>query len=151
MSKYTQSQINSFNTYQYSGVFHPFTCGANECREILLAKESGLYCPKCDYVQYWCHDWMLDWEWCKASWDERIQKLHPDYKEPKEENTEVYCNDCGSCGEPGCCSAKKCKYFDNYLEDYMYYQTEVEKLSKIVEDQKNTINFLTDRLEQLDK
>jgi len=63
-------QIRSLNTYQQSGVWHPFTCGTghHEDGEVLLvASPSGWMCERddCDYEQYWAWAWMADWSWRK--------------------------------------------------------------------------------------
>ncbi len=65
----TKEQIESFNEYQESGVFHPFTCGTKELHkhsddeDVLVAESEGLYCPSCNYRQDWAHSWMLDGSW----------------------------------------------------------------------------------------
>lgn len=60
---FNQDQIESLNAYQKSGVFHPFTCGGEGCRETLTATPDGWICPKCDYTQKWAHKWMMDGSW----------------------------------------------------------------------------------------
>lgn len=63
---YTKDQYESFNEYQLSGVFHPFTCPnrLHKKRESpLVADGDGLYCPNCGYEQKWAWKWMLDGEW----------------------------------------------------------------------------------------
>lgn len=66
---FTSDQIESFNAYQQSGVFHPFTCGTKEKHsspaddEVLVANEDNLSCPSCDFRQFWAHDWMVNWGW----------------------------------------------------------------------------------------
>jgi hypothetical protein len=67
---FTKSPVDSFNEYQQSGAFHPFTCGGDNRNAAhlggegkLVATESGLRCPYCDYTQDWCHEWMADWTW----------------------------------------------------------------------------------------
>ncbi len=44
--------IKSFNKYQESGIFHPYTCGEDSCSGILEVKTEYMYCPNCDYKQY---------------------------------------------------------------------------------------------------
>lgn len=71
---FTDSQVQSLNLYQISGVMHPFTCG--RCRDhlgtdvdghhaerILVATLAGWICPTCDYTQNWAWDWMANWAW----------------------------------------------------------------------------------------
>jgi hypothetical protein len=62
---FTSDQVESFNAFQKSWVFHPFTCGNREHGgdDILVARENGLYCPTCDYRQDWMHRWMGDGTW----------------------------------------------------------------------------------------
>ena len=62
---FTDEQVRSFNEFQKSGSMHPFTCG-NGCGN-LIASNEGLYCPKCDYRQYWAHSFMLNWDWKRIS------------------------------------------------------------------------------------
>ena len=61
----TPEQIESFNDYQICGMFHPFTCPVshdNGSRD-LVATETTLKCPTCDYTQDWAHGYMLDGSW----------------------------------------------------------------------------------------
>jgi hypothetical protein len=60
---FTTEQVKSLNEYQESGVFHPFTCGTDKCRCVLIAAEDGWTCPECDYTQNWAHEWMGDNSW----------------------------------------------------------------------------------------
>ena len=62
---FTEDEVASFNAYQESGVFHPFTCGKDhEVHVNLVATTECLVCPTGDgYEQYWAWDWMLDWGW----------------------------------------------------------------------------------------
>lgn len=57
---YTAEQIENINAFQACGHYHPFTCGAEGCREVLVATEEGMACPKCDYRQTWVHDFMAN-------------------------------------------------------------------------------------------
>lgn len=57
---FSDQQVKNLNLYQQSGVFHPFTCGNDSCRDILIAKTSGWVCPSCDYTQNWAHEFMLN-------------------------------------------------------------------------------------------
>lgn len=60
---WTKDFVEKLNKYQYSGEFHPYTCGNDECRaknhhingDVLVATEEGWMCMKCDYVQDWAH------------------------------------------------------------------------------------------------
>lgn len=68
---WTQDQVNSLNDYQAAGVFHPFTCGNENCRADLTATIDGWYCETCrkngkEYHQDWCHSWMADRSWAKS-------------------------------------------------------------------------------------
>jgi hypothetical protein len=67
---FTEDQVNSLNEYQPSGVFHPFTCGGDKCRNDLVATKEGWVCPdpECDYTQDWAWNWMADWSWKKMDW-----------------------------------------------------------------------------------
>jgi hypothetical protein len=60
---WTPEEVASLNGYQWSGVFHPFTCGNAECRAILVATESGWTCPDCEYRQAWAHQIMANGAW----------------------------------------------------------------------------------------
>jgi ribosomal protein S27AE len=59
-TKFTPQQIESINTYQKSGVFHPFTCS---CGEDFVAHADALHCPKCGATQDWVHEFMANWAW----------------------------------------------------------------------------------------
>lgn len=39
----------------------------------------------------------------------------------------IYCEDCGACGETGCCSPNRCLYVDTYQGEY---NDLVEELNK---------------------
>ena len=47
---------------------------------------------------------------------------------------EVYCSTCGSCGEPGCCPPTKCKYGLSYInglnKEIISLQEDLEKCRK---------------------
>lgn len=71
---FTDSQVQSLNQYQPSGVMHPFTCG--RCRDelgtevdghftdrMLVATLAGWICPTCDNTQSWAWQFMADWSW----------------------------------------------------------------------------------------
>lgn len=62
---FTPEQAKSINAYQTAGVMRPFTCG-NDCGADLVAEESGMKCPRCDYSQNWVHPFMADWSWKPA-------------------------------------------------------------------------------------
>ena len=72
MAIFTPEEVESINEYQDSGFFHPFTCGGDNHNKahldgegVLVADENGLYCPYCDYKQYWVHDFMKNGTWRK--------------------------------------------------------------------------------------
>jgi hypothetical protein len=58
---FTADQVESINSYQRAGIFHPFTCGNDG--ETLEATPEGMRCPKCSYAQDWVHDFMANWTW----------------------------------------------------------------------------------------
>ena len=60
---FTAEQVESINAFQHAGIFHPFTCGVDDCRHDLVAEPDGMRCPKCDYRQDWVHDFMANWAW----------------------------------------------------------------------------------------
>jgi hypothetical protein len=62
-SPFTDAQCISFNEFQDSGVFHPFTCGYNSQHQLLKADNEYVYCLDCEYTQDWAHDWMLNGKW----------------------------------------------------------------------------------------
>jgi hypothetical protein len=67
VSPFTVNQVRSFNRFQESGVFHPFTCRHNhhESESKLVAGINGLRCSEenCSYTQEWAHSWMVDGLW----------------------------------------------------------------------------------------
>lgn len=50
---FTQEQVENLNRFQSLGYVHPFTCGNDKCRAILIATENGWICPECGYEQDW--------------------------------------------------------------------------------------------------
>lgn len=62
---FSEAQARSLNAYQKSGVFHEFTCGGDNCREVLVATldHTGWRCPACSYRQNWAWRWMADDSW----------------------------------------------------------------------------------------
>jgi len=62
-SPFSDEQVASINAYQAAGAFHPFTCGTDSCRGILVAANDGLRCPRCGFRQHWAWGWMADWSW----------------------------------------------------------------------------------------
>ena len=65
---FTPEQVNSLNAYQFSGIFHEFTCGNDACpgtsdQRVLYALEDGWHCRACSYTQDWAHRAMADWSW----------------------------------------------------------------------------------------
>ena len=52
----------------------------------------------------------------------------------------IYCNDCGACGESGCCSVYKCgmtencKYKDLYFQELKESYSLLEKLQNVFYD-----------------
>ena len=71
----TEQQIKSFNDFQNSGIWHPYTCGTDSCRADLVATPNGLICEHCDYKQYWADGFMLDDSWRQHPMYAGIQKL----------------------------------------------------------------------------
>jgi len=71
MPKFTDDQIKSFNDFQHSGMFHPFTCGSGRRTDkdhldgegLLVLTPDGLRCPYCEYTQQWAHEFMLNGSW----------------------------------------------------------------------------------------
>lgn len=63
---FTTDEVNNLNDYQHSGIFHPFTCGMDQCRATLVATVRGWICPFCDYTQDWAHDFMKNFDKSKA-------------------------------------------------------------------------------------
>lgn len=67
---FTPEQVDGLNTYQKSGVMHPFTCRNRDNNHpyeseygdhgVLRARESGWYCIHCEYTQNWAWAWMAD-------------------------------------------------------------------------------------------
>jgi hypothetical protein len=52
---WSEIEVDTLNTYQLSGWMHPYTCGAEVCRAVLVATKGGWVCLDCDYTQMWCH------------------------------------------------------------------------------------------------
>lgn len=75
---WTDNEVESFNQYQASGVFHEFTCANREHGgdDVLVATSEMLSCPSCSYRQHWCHPWMVDWKWKKMA-DARFPESNP--------------------------------------------------------------------------
>lgn len=66
---FSVDQIQSLNEYQKAGIFHPFTCGTDGCRDDLIATGEGWRCPSCmKHEQNWAHTFMADWSWKKSDW-----------------------------------------------------------------------------------
>lgn len=40
---------------------------------------------------------------------------------------DIYCSNCGACGESGCCSPDKCLYVDHYNKEYRELLEEHER------------------------
>lgn len=64
---WTDEQVLALNTFQVSGLMHPFTCGYREDHYVvdtgtLVATHLGFVCPyrPCEYTQDWAHEWMAD-------------------------------------------------------------------------------------------
>lgn len=60
---WTEPQVAALNSFQRSGVMHPFTCGGeHEMHQTLIAERDGWHCPdeQCDYRQTWAHAFMAD-------------------------------------------------------------------------------------------
>ena len=58
---FTAAQTQLLNAFQFSGRFHPFTCGGPDCPEssaTLIATPDGWRCIYCDYRQGWAHAFM---------------------------------------------------------------------------------------------
>lgn len=53
-------------------------------------------------------------------------------------NHEVYCSTCGSCGEPGCCPPTKCKYGLSYIASL---NKEIAYLQEDLEDTRKTLAY----------
>lgn len=80
VAPFTPDQVASLNGFQESGVFHPFTCGGEHCRNDLVAKEDGWHCPasSCEYEQDWAHDFMANWSWLSSYLLQRTRQLSGD-------------------------------------------------------------------------
>jgi hypothetical protein len=53
---WTEAQVQQLTRYQREGKFHPYTCGQDGCRGVLVASQTGWKCPVCDHwTQTWCH------------------------------------------------------------------------------------------------
>lgn len=67
---FTPEQVEALNTWQSTGVVHPFTCGSGRRKDadhldgegILKATPQGWVCPYCNYTQDWAHAFMADLE-----------------------------------------------------------------------------------------
>lgn len=60
---WSDRQVESINGFQQCGYVHPFTCGNEKCRDVLVAKHFGFVCTSCGYTQDWCHVFMADGSW----------------------------------------------------------------------------------------
>ncbi len=65
-SLWSDEQVESLNSFQNEGRFHPFTCpGEHDCCENqrnLIATSDGWICACGDYKQSWAHEFMLNWK-----------------------------------------------------------------------------------------
>ena len=59
---WTMAQVVSLNRFQHFGYMHPFTCGQEECRALLVATTEGWLCPviACGYKQNWAWAFMAE-------------------------------------------------------------------------------------------
>lgn len=65
---FNKEQVAQLNTFQNSGITHPFTCEKRDMLDhkgseaILIATSSGWICqiPSCNYQQDWAHEIMVD-------------------------------------------------------------------------------------------
>jgi hypothetical protein len=94
---FTPEQVKSLNRFQRlrSGFFHGFTCGSGDRMDeahgsakqlhnlpdhgTLLARESGWYCPACDYTQNWAWSLMAD----EKKWREVLEAQERTLRELK--------------------------------------------------------------------
>lgn len=64
VAPWDKAQVDCLNAYQQSDLMHPFTCGADPCRAVLLATADGWICPECgEWKQNWAHDFMVNRLW----------------------------------------------------------------------------------------
>ena len=76
---WTQDQVDSLNTYQASGAFHPYTCGRSG-EHVLVATAGGWRCLEDDYQQDWAHAFTADWSWramADATWAALVGNKKP--------------------------------------------------------------------------
>jgi hypothetical protein len=52
---WSEDLVTALSMWQTCGVVHPYTCGNEKCRDILIPTSSGFVCDSCDYTQKWCH------------------------------------------------------------------------------------------------
>jgi hypothetical protein len=71
---FTDDQVASLNAYQAGGRGHPYTCGTDSCRGVLIATRDGWHCPGCAYGQSSAWAWMADWSWQRTS-DGRLREV----------------------------------------------------------------------------
>lgn len=67
---WSDRQVEAINRFQQCNHVHPFTCGRENCRDVLVAKHFGFVCPSCNYKQDWCHTSMAD-----GSWEQSIKRI----------------------------------------------------------------------------
>lgn len=64
---WTAEEVANLNEFQNAGYMHPFTCGSEDCRAVLVATPEGWTCPAgCGYTQDWAHDFMANGEATKS-------------------------------------------------------------------------------------
>ena len=81
---YSKEQIQAFNEYQHSGVFHPYTCGSGNRTDknhldgegLLELTESSLKCPYCDYTQNWVNSGIFDLDYSKSPYPNIFSRLN---------------------------------------------------------------------------
>jgi hypothetical protein len=62
LAPFTKVEVKEINDYQKSERVHPFTCLCSDNPK-LVAKQEGLVCPKCGYIQRWIYNWIPDGSW----------------------------------------------------------------------------------------
>lgn len=53
---WTALQVAALNRRQADDRYHPYTCGNDHCRGVLIAEPDGWRCPRCSYRQDWAHE-----------------------------------------------------------------------------------------------
>ncbi len=53
IAPWTLNEVRFLEAWQKGDTHHPYTCGGDDCRAVLIAYTDGWRCPVCEYTQNW--------------------------------------------------------------------------------------------------